>query len=228
MTRRNAILGRVFAAAGTVLLVLATLIACVQAIAFDRSFYRAEYEKLATAAYVGVDGETLDLATETLLGYLEGSRETLGLPVRIDGAEQEFYTDKEKRHMVDVAALEQNAVRFMAAGYPAGAALVVLAYLLLRQRKPLLRTCFFSIIATLIAFGILAGWAAADFNSFWVSFHRVFFTNDLWMLDPATSRMIRMFEQTFFFDMVARILGWFIGLIAAALVFTGVWGRKSR
>ncbi|MDL2237533.1 TIGR01906 family membrane protein [Christensenellaceae bacterium OttesenSCG-928-K19] len=218
----------VFAAAGTVLLVLATLVACVEGVAFRREFYQKEYDKLDSAAYVGVDRETLDEATNTLLEYLEGKRDSLDLAVEIDGERQEYYNDKEKQHMVDVAVLNQNAVAFMSAAYPIGGALVLAAWLLKRNTRLVVRTCFFSIIGTLVAFGVLAAWAGVDFTSFWINFHHVFFSNDLWVLDPATDRMIRMFEQTLFFDMVTQILLWFIGIIVAAVVVTGIWGKRCK
>ncbi len=210
------------------LLVLATLVACVEGVAFDRAFYNKEYDKLDAAAYVGVEREILDTATNTLLEYLEGKRANLDYEARINGESREYYNDKEKSHMVDVAALNQNAVALMRVAYPIGAVLIVLACLLRKDARMLFRVCFFSILGTLCAFGVLAAWAALDFNSFWINFHYVFFTNDLWILDPAESLMIRMFQQTLFFDMVTTILAWFGGIVGAALVVTGILGAKWK
>jgi hypothetical protein len=64
----------VAACAGTILLVLATVVACIEGVAFDREFYRRN-ARLDTASYVGVDDATLWEATEALLGYLEGGRD---------------------------------------------------------------------------------------------------------------------------------------------------------
>ena len=57
----------------------------------------------------------------------------------------------------------------------------------------------------LLLFGLLALFAALDFNTFWTNFHRVFFTNDLWLLDPRTDILIQMVPGQFFFDLVMRI-----------------------
>jgi len=220
--------GIVAACAGTILLVLATVVACIEGVAFDRGFYRREYARLDTASYVGVDDATLWEATEALLGYLEGGRDDIDLTAQIGGNEAEYYTQREKQHMVDVAALNQNAVAFMVFGFIAGGVLVLISCLLVKKAYLVLKGAFFSMVGVLCAFGVLAAWAAADFNSFWTNFHYVFFTNDLWMLDPASSLMIRMFEQSFFFDMVTLILVIFISIMAASLLLTGTMYRKLR
>jgi len=51
-----------------------------------------------------------------------------------------------------------------------------------------------------------------DFTSFWVSFHHLFFTNDLWLLNPETDVLIMMVPQQFFSDLVARIIIRFVSV----------------
>ena len=57
----------------------------------------------------------------------------------------------------------------------------------------------------------------SDFNKYFTLFHEVFFSNDLWLLDPSTDLLIRMLPEGFFFDMVARI-----GIIFLVLMFATV------
>ena len=49
-----------------------------------------------------------------------------------------------------------------------------------------------------------------DFNTAFTVFHEIFFTNDLWLFDPAEDYMIRMLPEVFFYDMALRIGGIFI------------------
>ena len=56
--------------------------------------------------------------------------------------------------------------------------------------------------------------AAVDFNWFWTQFHHVFFTNDLWLLNPATSVLIQMVPEEFFSAIVLKILIWFAVVLA--------------
>ncbi len=217
---------RVFVFVGTALLILAGMVGVVEVVAFDRSFYAAEYDKLNSAQYVGVERAVLDEATENLLSYLEGGRENLDMTADIGAQQREFYNEREKTHMVDVAVLNQNAVRFMWIVLPLGVVFIAAGRLISKNSRLVWQAAFYSIIIVLAGFGVIAAWAAADFSSFWVSFHHVFFTNDLWQFDPATSLLIRMFEQTFFFDMVGKILAIFIAGVAAALCVTGIMSRK--
>lgn len=217
-----------FAAIGTILLVLAFLVSIVEAAAFDPAYYEHEYAKNGTAQYVGVPEETLNEATENLLRYLEGDRENLDMSVSIDGIEREYYNEREKLHMADVRDLNQNAVRFMWTGYIAGGALLAAAYFFSRRKYLVWAACFFAIVGVLAAFLAIGIWGAIDFTSFWIRFHHIFFRNDLWTFDPATSLLIRMFEEQFFLDLVGQILIWFLSGTAAVLVFTGFLAYKGK
>jgi len=210
-----------------VAMVFATVVACVQAFAFHRGFYAQEYEKYDIKSDVGVSEETLAQATEVLLSYLEGTRGSLELQAEIGGRTREYYNDRETQHMADVKALYHNAIAFMAGAYIAGAAMIAVAAMLLKDRRRVLRTASWSMLAALLAFAALGVWIAVDFNHFWQTFHHVFFTNDLWLLDPATSLLIRMYPSAFFFDLVVRILGLFLAIVVAAIVVTGILGKKK-
>lgn len=70
-----------------------------------------------------------------------------------------------------------------------------------------------------------------DFTSCFTLFHKLFFTNNLWIFDPETDYMIRMLPEGFFLDMVIRVGVIFIVLLAvpgvAAVVYNWKW-KKER
>ncbi len=229
-SKENMIWVRLCVALATVLLVFSIAVACIAVIAFDHDFYKTEYSKMNTAAYVGVSGESLEAATDTLLDYLQDKTPSLDLKVQINGQQEEYYTQREKDHMVDVKALYQNAVSFMTAGFCAAGVLLAGCFIAKRRRAlaSAMQTYFWAAVGVLAFFAVVAVWAAMDFNLFWVSFHHVFFTNDLWMLDPAVSRMIRMFEQDFFADMVAKILAWFLAIVCGSAAAAGIAYQRMK
>lgn len=214
-----------------VLLVIALLLACVFAFAFDADFYKDEYAKLGSAQYVGVSEEDLFGATDTLLDYLEGGRDNLDYKTEQG---DEFFNQKEKLHMADVKNLYNMALGIAWSFFLVGAAL--LAVIFAKKRKnavlPVLKGYNTAGAIVLGFFAFVAVYAAVDFNTFWVNFHLMFFTNDLWMLDPATDRLIRMYETQFFFDLVFYILvlflSIFIGTFAAAKIYLRSKKRKLR
>lgn len=65
-----------------------------------------------------------------------------------------------------------------------------------------------------------------NFDASFRIFHRIFFTNNLWIFDPRSDYMINMLPEGFFFDFViriARIFGAFLigitGLLGGLAVF---------
>ena len=46
---------------------------------------------------------------------------------------------------------------------------------------------------------------STDFTKYFILFHHIFFTNDLWILDPATDMLINIVPEGFFMDTAARI-----------------------
>ena len=69
--------------------------------------------------------------------------------------------------------------------------------------------------------GGLALWAALDFTSFWTAFHLAFFSNDLWLMDPRVSRMIRICPEHLFSGIAGRMAAKtaaMLGVICIALV----------
>ena len=74
----------------------------------------------------------------------------------------------------------------------------------------------------------IAIFAALDFARFWTSFHHLFFTNDLWLLDPRTDVLIMMVPEQFFSDLVMRIIIRFISMFAALNIAAGVLLRLQK
>lgn len=71
--------------------------------------------------------------------------------------------------------------------------------------------------------------AVVDFSSWWTGFHRISFSNDLWLLDPSTEWLIKMFPLEFFFAIVTSfwrraVLGGLLLTVTGSLG-TGALGR---
>ena len=209
-----------FSIIGTVLAVMAFAVFCIQTFSFDGDFYAKEYAKEQTAAYVGVSSAELTGATDTLLAYILDERSDLDFKAVINGETRQYYNEREKAHMVDVKALYLSAVNFMIWGAICAAGLFAACFVIWKRKALafVLEGIYKTVIVILAAFAALAVWAAIDFNGFWTDFHLVFFRNDLWLLDPRTDLMIRMFSSGFFFDLVFKILALFLGVLIAAAV----------
>jgi integral membrane protein (TIGR01906 family) len=70
-------------------------------------------------------------------------------------------------------------------------------------------------VVTVVFLGSIMLWALMDFNSIFYFFHILSFSNDLWLLDPATDYLIMMFPSGFFFDSAILIV---VTIIAVAIL----------
>ena len=114
----------------------------------------------------------------------------------------------------------------------AGSGILVLVYFLNRKRMSilgLLRSGFQNgAVFVLMLVGAIGLYGAADFTSFWTSFHQFFFDNDYWLLDPNVSIMINLYPENFFSDLVFRVIFWFLLILGASWVLIYRVKRRSR
>lgn len=196
------------------------LLSSVDMNCFNTGFFSEQYRDLHTAEQLGMSGSDLMKATTTLLDYLRGDVESIDVSVTIDGVRQEAFNARERAHMVDVRTLYQNAmaVRWIALGVWVAS---VAALILLRKKAFLddLSRGFLFVSFLFVLFLILLGiWILADFTGFWTTFHQLFFTNDLWLLNPYTDLMINLFPEAFFNHLVVRIILWFLAFYVPAAI----------
>lgn len=221
-----------FAVVAAILLLIGITVFWIDSFCFSSSFYQKEYEKLGTADSIGMTEQSLTTVTQALLDYLKDRRDDLSVTTEIQGELREVFNAREKQHMVDVKQLYLT-VRTVGYGCLAlGAGCLLFLFWKvgknrLGQRKILLsylkgNGIFF---AALAAIGLFA---AIDFDTFWTLFHKVLFTNDLWLLNPNTDILIMMVPEEFFFDLVMRIAGAAVGSIGILLLGAWLWKNKLK
>lgn len=80
------------------------------------------------------------------------------------------------------------------------------------------RHTLIAVLAVVTAVIILA---CIDFNSLFVLFHQIAFTNDLWLLNPQTDLLIRLMPIEFFISYAAIIGGlWLLGMVILLVIST--------
>ena len=201
---------------GWMLLIVAVFLTLVDVCCFDRSFYVKEYEKNRTAEVIGISDEQLMMVTEHLLGYLENSEEVLKIDAEIGGVVRNVFDERDTMHMVDVKVLYQNAM--LVRNVTMVVALLIFGFNIYTMKKDVVASLAVSFYKALGAFmmicaAVLIG-AAVDFDAMWRFFHTIFFSNDLWLLDPNVSVLINMVPLQFFFDLVTKIVVLFIAFLA--------------
>ena len=92
----------VFAVLFVILVPLVSLLTDVQLVAYDRDYYRAEYDKYSIPEHICMNMDNLIEATEQLLLYLDNKRDDLNFKASFNYGEEEFFSPRDKLHMIDV------------------------------------------------------------------------------------------------------------------------------
>lgn len=216
-------------ALGSFMLITALLVLSIEMFAVNQDFFESEYDQLGTADHIGISRQDLSQVTRNLLAYTTGSRDSLDMQAKINGEYREVFGQREKTHMVDVKAL-YLAARNVRAWFFVGAAVLIVLAFAISGRKALLWLCrsFLCVsgvfVVVVAAIGI---YAASDFTAFWTSFHHVFFTNDLWLLNP-TDVLIMMVPEQFFSDLVTKIIIRFVSIFLTLNIAAAAGARISK
>lgn len=204
-------------------LVVMLLLTCVsQAVFGNMNYFRKEFEKYNVTQNIDMEMDDIMYVMDELMDYLHGDRENLeNIVTEVNGETRDFFTEREKTHMADCKVLFDGgfAIRKGAAVVFAALTLLLVFKKKFSLRRFLKYAALFSVIIAAAA-GILAIAASIDFNACFIVFHKLFFNNDLWILDPAEDLIINILVEPFFADMALKI-ALYCAAVLAVIVITG-------
>ena len=177
-------------------------------------FYKKEYQKYEVTKDLDMNIDHVMYVTEHMMNYLIGKEEKLSVVTTVEGKEQDFFNERDRLHMRDVRNLFLGGVKV---GVICLAVTAVILTVLRKREEDWKRLYFrtYSIaLSVCLITGVLLGIAfSVDFTTCFTIFHKLFFTNNLWIFDPETDYMIRMLPEGFFGDMVIRISKVFVAVL---------------
>ena len=188
-------------------LMIVFLITSVEAVAYwTPHYYENEYTRYQVADDVHMEMNDLLYVTDEMMAYLRGSRDDLNIDPVVDGTPREFFNAREKAHMADVRNLFLGglALRRLCL-FLAAASVALLALFKVPLKHLLPRMLCAGTVLFLGVTALLARIISTDFTKYFIIFHKIFFTNDLWQLDPRTDLLINIVPEPFFMDTAARI-----------------------
>ena len=206
-------------------LIICTLLTVIDFCCFDKNFYYNQYEKNNTKELVKTDDENLKMITDNLLDYLKNKNDDINIKYLKNGIETNVYQDIELIHMSDVKELYQNVI--MLRNVLLLVAMLGFVYLIkfnISFRKEF-NTSVYLIVFALLLIGI---YCLVDFNTFWINFHKIFFTkNDYWLLDPRVCILVNLFTSDFFFSLCTKICIISIIVIAIMIVLLNYYEKRK-
>lgn len=170
-------------------------------------FYEETFAKYNVTEDARMEMEEILKLSDYLIDYLKGNEESLeNYRAVVNGEERLFYSKREILHMEDVKVLFQGGLIIRRVCV---IITILLILVMIIKKMDFLKTLAKSIIGTFLTIlgilGVLTAVIASDFNKAFTTFHEIFFSNDLWLLNPNEDWVIRLLPEGFFMDMVIVI-----------------------
>jgi len=202
------------------------LLTTIQFIVLWDGFFESQYKENNVIENTSIKLDHLMDITDEIQGYLFGQRDDLFISSIIGGQEGQVFKEREIIHMEDVKSLFHGGILLRNASI---LLLLIFGIFFWRKDKIKLYQAMKYSAVSFVIFGIIFGWMITqDFNKYFVIFHKIFFRNDFWILNPAESVLINMVDIHFFMNIVKLILG----ISSPIILFIGVLGvylqRKSK
>ena len=239
---------RLLAAFAAILILFSVGFIGVSAILDDTEFIEEQYTELGTAQDLGMSIPDLSKATQALFDYMKGRRDDIKVSALVNKVEMEdlFYHGKEIVHMEEVRSLWSGLTAFSIVGLGLAAGLLAIIVFFGKKNARLRATGTGLLLGTLIfamLIGVIAIWAAGDFDSFWTVFHFIIFPSSFvtylsggmtveaynslnWVFEP-DYLMIRILDKLFL-PLVMRAAIFFAVEIGVMLVFALILYFRGR
>ena len=184
-----------------VICIPATIVCTAVLTAFNAdSVYTRGFEKYGISQKTGISDSELLKVTNEIQNYFNSNKELLDTKTVIYGETKPLFNQREIHHMKDVKSLVRGIywILIISAAYICIVSILRLTptTITLSIAKLVLYGSL-STIAIICLFGLLA---LLEFESLFLLFHKISFSNDLWILDPMTDYLIIMFPTGFWFD----------------------------
>ena len=176
-------------------IILFVLLYSIDFMAKDISYYNNFHNEYKIEEESGLSKEWIESTSNSLIEFIKnGDKEVL----------KNHFNEKEISHMEDVYKLfKLDRVVYTSLFI---ITLVVFLYKLLKNDFIFLKYIRKYILITYITVISFLGICSLFFSESFIYFHKLFFNNDLWLLDYETDLMIRILPEEFFFILFLNVL----------------------
>lgn len=187
---------------------------------FNLDFYKNFYTQENLAPNIGTTYDKLIDNTSNLLDYLNYNAEL----------NTSWYTPKDILHMVDVRTLYNISNKIMIIFLIIFIISTILLVVLCKRNTIYYISKTFNkvLLSFFVVIGGLACIISYNFNSFWIKFHQLLFSNDLWLLSPDESNLIQMVPEEFFISLITKIIIHIFILFISLFIINFVIKKKAN
>lgn len=197
---------------------------------FDKGFYQQQFTKLQVAKDLNISEVDCNRMRDCLLDYLLDKKYDLQLEIKRGDVKRQAFNDREVTHMSDVKKLWQKTVIAQKGFFITGVILLIGCYIFdkLVFYSTFLKAYKKAIIILIIFTFVILLKMLLNFDNFWTNFHKIFFTNDLWLLNPDTDLLISLVPPPFFLALLKRIIFLTIFFLLSPLIVVKLLIKEKR
>ena len=199
----------------------------------NENLMKQGFLQYSQTAHLNVSASRYGDYAHGLCQYLEGKTDMVKIKDPDTGEMVNAFSDKENAHLKDVRGI----VSFLKLARYAGGGLVIgiLGYLYFfgsKDRKALLsdaaRGFALSALFLLALATALAIWGIVNFDGLFITFHKLLFRNDLWLLNPNTDVLMALMPLPFFTWYAGEITKSLLPVLGLMLLVIVAWGRIRK
>ena len=186
---------KIFAFLISLSIILFILLYSIDFMAKDISYYNNFHNEYKIEEESGLSKEWIESASNSLVEFIKnGDKEVL----------KNHFNEKEISHMEDVYKLfKLDRVVYTSLFI---ITLIVFIYKLIKNDNIFFKYIRKYILISYISVISFLGVCSMFFSESFIYFHKLFFNNDLWLLDYKTDLMIRILPEEFFFVLFLNVL----------------------
>jgi integral membrane protein (TIGR01906 family) len=192
----------------------------VRWVTLGESFYLDEFAKYHISRVTGLSNDELAKVARAFVTYFQSEPGRLDVVVNLPEGPTRLLNEREIIHMEDVQLLVQKILRL----WTLSLAMLILSGIVIvavdretAGRAVLIASAIGGALAVFVI-GALGVASLIDFERLFLQFHFMSFSNDFWLLDPRTDRLIQLYPEGFFYDSALRIA--LETVIGGAVIFT--------
>lgn len=164
--------------------------------------YEYGFDEYNISQRTGIEDPELIRIGGEIRDYFNSGNEFIDIRAAIYGEEQHLFKQREIDHMKDVKGLVQGVYmwQWITLGFVVAYGIAYLVTMRWSALPVLAKRLLWGGGFTLAAIAILGLASLVGFDTVFLKFHQIGFSNDFWQLDPRIHNLIAMFPQSFFLD----------------------------
>ncbi len=194
----------------------------------DKQFFMNQVEINHVVEKTRINEEDMELVIDDILSFLTGARPDFDIQARLgqNNEDVSIFNAQEITHMDDVRDLFLIALGIRNISI----VLFLIGFMILLKNNPrgILKGIFYGSLIALCVIGFIGLLFSLDFDRTFTLFHQLFFSNDLWIMNPKTDLLILIVPEPFFYQLIHRMVFYTITPLILSGVGTGIVLFKKK